>query len=226
MPSGDEPASRAMPRRIPPDPDAYPHEAAVWRRERDSNPRYRFRYSGFQDHRHRPLGHPSAGTSKVTSSKFKAKYKLSLTCGSMTSRPPMNGRSASGMTTEPSLLLVVLQHRDQGAADGQARPVQRVHELGLAGAVRPELDVRAPGLEAPRSSSTTKSRDRSAGSAATPRCRRSSPPRSPCRRCTASPCDSGRPSVWRICSASAVSASSSSYDDSGAVNFTSSTLSN
>ena len=31
-----------------------------WRRERDSNPRNRFRFSGFQDHRHRPLGHPSA----------------------------------------------------------------------------------------------------------------------------------------------------------------------
>jgi hypothetical protein len=32
----------------------------VWRRERDSNPRYPCGYSGFQDHRHRPLGHPSA----------------------------------------------------------------------------------------------------------------------------------------------------------------------
>ena len=31
-----------------------------WRRERDSNPRYPFWYSGFQDRRHRPLGHPSA----------------------------------------------------------------------------------------------------------------------------------------------------------------------
>ena len=31
-----------------------------WRRERDSNPRNRSRFSGFQDHRHRPLGHPSA----------------------------------------------------------------------------------------------------------------------------------------------------------------------
>ena len=31
-----------------------------WRRERDSNPRYGFPYSGFQDHRHQPLGHPSA----------------------------------------------------------------------------------------------------------------------------------------------------------------------
>src|SRR5262245_25320770 len=31
-----------------------------WRGERDSNPRYPSGYSGFQDHRHRPLGHPSA----------------------------------------------------------------------------------------------------------------------------------------------------------------------
>ena len=31
-----------------------------WRRERDSNPQCGFPYSGFQDHRHRPLGHPSA----------------------------------------------------------------------------------------------------------------------------------------------------------------------
>jgi hypothetical protein len=31
----------------------------VWRRERDSNPRYRFRHSGFQDHPFQPLTHPS-----------------------------------------------------------------------------------------------------------------------------------------------------------------------
>ena len=31
----------------------------AWRRERDSNPRYGFPYSGFQDHRLKPLGHPS-----------------------------------------------------------------------------------------------------------------------------------------------------------------------
>jgi hypothetical protein len=35
------------------------HASEGWRRERDSNPRHRFRCSGFQDHRHRPLGHPS-----------------------------------------------------------------------------------------------------------------------------------------------------------------------
>ena len=31
-----------------------------WRRERDSNPRYLFRYSGFQDRLIKPLSHPSA----------------------------------------------------------------------------------------------------------------------------------------------------------------------
>ena len=38
-----------------------------WRRERDSNPRNPFGFSGFQDHRHRPLGHPSASKSGVNS---------------------------------------------------------------------------------------------------------------------------------------------------------------
>jgi hypothetical protein len=32
----------------------------VWRRERDSNPRYPFRYNGFQDRLFQPLTHPSA----------------------------------------------------------------------------------------------------------------------------------------------------------------------
>ena len=32
----------------------------TWRRERDSNPRYPFRYNGFQDRRYQPLTHPSA----------------------------------------------------------------------------------------------------------------------------------------------------------------------
>src|SRR5438067_9563123 len=45
------------------------------------------------------------------------------------------------------LLLVVLQDRDQRAADGQAGPIQRVDELGLSGALVAELDVRAAGLE-------------------------------------------------------------------------------
>ena len=32
----------------------------IWRRERDSNPRYPLRYNGFQDRRYQPLTHPSA----------------------------------------------------------------------------------------------------------------------------------------------------------------------
>ena len=50
----------------------------------------------------------------------------------------MYGRSASGIDHRAVGLLVVLEHRDQRAADGQARAVQGVHELGLAGALRPE----------------------------------------------------------------------------------------
>ena len=35
-----------------------------WRKERDSNPRSRFRLSGFQDRRIRPLCHPSGQIKK------------------------------------------------------------------------------------------------------------------------------------------------------------------
>src|SRR5206468_8392069 len=42
-----------------------------WRRERDSNPRYPSGYSGFQDHRHRPLGHPSASKNSSDSAQFR-----------------------------------------------------------------------------------------------------------------------------------------------------------
>ena len=34
----------------------------AWRRERDSNPRYGFPYSGFQDRLFQPLTHPSAAS--------------------------------------------------------------------------------------------------------------------------------------------------------------------
>ena len=37
--------------------------ATCWRRERDSNPRYGFPYSGFQDRLFQPLTHPSAACS-------------------------------------------------------------------------------------------------------------------------------------------------------------------
>src|SRR5277367_3860411 len=36
-----------------------------WRRERDSNPRYPLRYSGFQDRLFQPLTHPSAAVIRI-----------------------------------------------------------------------------------------------------------------------------------------------------------------
>src|SRR5580658_3394357 len=38
----------------------------VWRRGRDSNPRYPFGYAGFQDRSHQPLGHLSDSYSFTT----------------------------------------------------------------------------------------------------------------------------------------------------------------
>src|SRR6187401_1324981 len=45
------------------------------------------------------------------------------------------------------LLLIVLENRNERAADRQTRSIQRVDVLCLACAVRPELDVRATRLE-------------------------------------------------------------------------------
>ena len=42
--------------------EVFQFQLSAWRRERDSNPRYRFRYSGFQDHPFQPLTHPSVRT--------------------------------------------------------------------------------------------------------------------------------------------------------------------
>src|SRR5450432_486236 len=38
----------------------------VWRRGRDSNPRYPFGYAGFQDRCHQPLGHLSGSASVLS----------------------------------------------------------------------------------------------------------------------------------------------------------------
>jgi hypothetical protein len=40
----------------------FPAPQTVWRRGRDSNPRYPLRYAGFQDRCHQPLGHLSRTT--------------------------------------------------------------------------------------------------------------------------------------------------------------------
>ena len=52
-----------------------------WRRERDSNPRYGFPYSGFQDRLFQPLTHPSA-----TYKQFNTQYLLER-CRCITSLP-------------------------------------------------------------------------------------------------------------------------------------------
>ena len=122
-----------------------------WRRERDSNPRYGFPYSGFQDRLFQPLTHPSAlarqcgnGAMRAMRQSNASRLRHCLDCplphcliaqAFNNSRPPMYGRSASGITTDPSCLLKVLENRDQRAADGEAGAVQRVRELRLAGAV-------------------------------------------------------------------------------------------
>jgi len=64
----------------------------------------------------------------------------------MTSSPTY-GRSASGTTTEPVLLLVVLYDGEPGPAHRQAAAIQGVNELGFA-LGRFRLDRRPPRLEA------------------------------------------------------------------------------
>lgn len=43
------------------------------------------------------------------------------------------GLQGFGNGDAPGLVLVVLQQRDQGSADREARAVEGVHQLGLAG---------------------------------------------------------------------------------------------
>ena len=54
-------------------------EIKTWRRERDSNPRYGFPYSGFQDRLFQPLTHPSA-TYKLHNRKFIVSLALHYSC--------------------------------------------------------------------------------------------------------------------------------------------------
>jgi hypothetical protein len=66
-----------------------------WRRERDSNPRYPSGYSGFQDHRHRPLGHPSAFENLADNRAIRSLAILRLnTRGSVHSLWPIHAKSA------------------------------------------------------------------------------------------------------------------------------------
>ena len=118
----------------------------------------------------------------------RTRQRLATEARAMCACPPMYGRSASGTSIRAVGLLVVLHHRDERAADRETRAVQRVHELGLA------LRVAKARLHAPRLErlAVRARRDLAIGvlrRAATLRGRRSSPPRSRCRRCTAPPRD-------------------------------------
>ena len=65
-------AAAGSARSLKPSPDSQP-SAERLAEERDSNPRYPFGYSGFQDRRHQPLGHPSA--------RYSARLTEPATCG-------------------------------------------------------------------------------------------------------------------------------------------------
>ena len=56
--------------RIREEPQGFSAAETDWRRERDSNPRYPFEYSGFQDRLFQPLTHPSASRTCVFSSLY------------------------------------------------------------------------------------------------------------------------------------------------------------
>ena len=83
-------------------PSGEPNRAAG---ERDSNPRAPFGANGFQDRRLKPLGHllrvrerlfGSPAAAEAAGPSATPEFRL------ITDAPSMNGRSASGITTEPS----------------------------------------------------------------------------------------------------------------------------
>src|SRR4029077_20488191 len=57
------------------------------------------------------------------------------------------GAKRGGNDYAAVFLLVILQDRDERAADGESRSVEGVDELRLACSARAELDVRATSLE-------------------------------------------------------------------------------
>src|SRR5688572_8759830 len=103
----------------------------IWRRERDSNPRCPYGHSDFQDRRLKPLGHLSA---------------LSILAFDPVQSPHV-GFQRFRNKDRPIRLLIVLDYRNPGAADGQPRAIQRVRELDLAGTVRAIANRRAACLE-------------------------------------------------------------------------------
>ena len=67
----------------------------LWRRERDSNPRYPFRHNGFQDRRYQPLTHPSAAWGLLSSLPYRRFFSLRFVLFPFfQGRPNPDGRAA------------------------------------------------------------------------------------------------------------------------------------
>src|SRR5450759_4970568 len=81
--------------------------------------------NGFQDRRHRPLGHPSV------------RYAFMLPRGGNSVNPSHVGPERLGDDDAPVRLLVVLQDRDEGSSHGEARTVKGVPAIHLSDFVAP-----------------------------------------------------------------------------------------
>src|SRR6516225_7173459 len=89
-----------------------------WRRERDSNPRYPFGYSGFQDRLFQPLTHPSAGALITVYQVRESCSTYGFTCGSGLrgfSRGPGGELGLQVLSREEGRFVAILLPDDFGA---------------------------------------------------------------------------------------------------------------
>jgi hypothetical protein len=112
------------------------NSADCWRRERDSNPRYRFRYTHFPGVRLQPLGHPS-GTGRRPTRARRGRWSLAAGGGSVAGAPT-SGKAENATECTPR------------AARGR-RPVLDRAAQGLTrcGAAGPRRSPAAPATDWP-----------------------------------------------------------------------------
>lgn len=100
-------------------------ESSIWRKRRDSNPRYAFTYTHFPGVRLKPLGHPSAGGGPYISRR--------------TGLPPEFGAHYSQSAPRFKRLLRAAGWRSNLRAYRPFPPVIRLAGEGHVGGLRPEL---------------------------------------------------------------------------------------